>query len=84
MADLEVKCSDCEEVFVVTDGEQQFLRETFGETFSAPKRCKACRQKRKAAKGQPREQVQQEPPRPSEVGNTRREGKGRKRQRRDE
>lgn len=39
-----IKCKDCGEVFEFTDNEQKFYEEM---GYDIPKRCKACRVKRK-------------------------------------
>lgn len=43
--DQEIQCRDCSDKFVFTSGEQSFFAE---KEFSAPVRCKPCRDKRKA------------------------------------
>jgi len=45
-------CVDCGKPFQLTPGEQQFYLEkmSFDANFQAPKRCKACLQKRRANK----------------------------------
>lgn len=43
----ELTCSDCGETFTFTTREQEFFRE---KGFSEPKRCKNCRDRRKATK----------------------------------
>lgn len=43
--DRNITCEDCGEVFTFTEREQQFYAE---REFSDPKRCRACRAKRKA------------------------------------
>lgn len=48
--DQRIKCVDCGEEFIFTAGEQAFYREK-GLT-NAPTRCKSCREKRKAERGQ--------------------------------
>jgi CxxC-x17-CxxC domain-containing protein len=48
--DQRIKCVDCGEEFIFTAGEQAFYREK-GLT-NAPTRCRACRDKRKAERGQ--------------------------------
>ena len=48
--DQRIKCVDCGEEFIFTAGEQSFYREK-GLT-NAPTRCKSCREKRKAGRGQ--------------------------------
>ncbi len=53
MADQEITCEDCSSVFTFTESEQEFYA---SKNLSAPKRCKACRQARKAQRGNgPRE-----------------------------
>lgn len=44
MEDKSVECCDCGETFVWTMKEQEFYK---SKNFSPPKRCKACRQKKK-------------------------------------
>lgn len=39
-----IKCQDCGEEFIFTDGEEAFYKE---KGFPEPKRCKNCRQARK-------------------------------------
>ena len=59
--DVTVSCRDCKVDFLYTGGEQRFFVE---KGFSAPTRCKACREARKAEKattGGP--SVQTTPPR---------------------
>lgn len=46
--DKTIKCIDCGEEFTFTAGEQQFYQEK-GFT-NEPKRCKACRDKKKQSK----------------------------------
>jgi hypothetical protein len=45
MPDKELTCADCHETFVFTEGEQEFYA---SKDFTPPKRCKPCREKRKA------------------------------------
>lgn len=45
MPDKEIVCRDCDTPFVFTEGEQQYFQE---RGLQDPKRCKACRQKKKA------------------------------------
>ncbi len=54
--DKTITCVDCGEEFVFTAGEQAFYQEK-GFT-NEPKRCKACREKKKAAhqNNQPKEE----------------------------
>lgn len=49
MSDLKVTCIEraCGQEFTVTEGEQQFYA---SKDYTLPKRCKACRQARKAQK----------------------------------
>ena len=47
--DKELTCVDCGDTFTFSGGEQRYFAE---KQFSEPKRCKPCRQKRKAAKEQ--------------------------------
>lgn len=47
MEDKNLICEDCNQEFVFTASEQEFFQE---KGFSAPKRCKACREKRKEDK----------------------------------
>ena len=47
MPDIQITCADCSQPFDHTEGEQKFYAE---RNFSAPKRCKPCRQKRKDAR----------------------------------
>lgn len=44
-------CLDCSQEFEITEGEQSFFAsktDDKGNPFSTPKRCKPCRQKKKA------------------------------------
>jgi len=43
--DKDIYCPDCKEDFVWTAGEQQFYEE---REYTPPKRCKPCRDERKA------------------------------------
>ena len=53
MASEILKCLDFRQPFMISDGEEKFLRATF-PNYKPPKRCKDCRQKRKArVLGQP-------------------------------
>lgn len=45
MPDIQSKCYDCGADFVITESEQAFFK---SKDFSLPKRCKSCRDKRKA------------------------------------
>ncbi len=49
MSDQQIACSECGDTFLFTDAEQTFYREK--GLAAPPKRCKACRQARKAASG---------------------------------
>ena len=53
MEDKILICQDCGKEFVFTVGEQQFYKEK--GFYNEHKRCKECREKRKAARRQPRE-----------------------------
>ena len=48
MPDKTIKCVDCKQDFTFTEGEQDFYAE---REYTDPKRCKDCREKRKAEKG---------------------------------
>lgn len=53
MADQQLTCRDCGATFTFTDGEQEFYAT---KNLSAPQRCKACRDNRKAQRASaPRE-----------------------------
>ena len=45
MQDKEIQCADCGRTFLFTASEQEFFQ---GRGMSEPKRCKDCRQARKA------------------------------------
>ncbi|HZS08600.1 MAG TPA: zinc-ribbon domain containing protein [Blastocatellia bacterium] len=45
MPDKQIECADCRRSFTVTEGEQEFFQ---SRGMSEPKRCKECRQARKA------------------------------------
>ena len=49
MEDKPIECCDCGETFVWTMKDQEFYA---SKGFTQPKRCKACRQKKKAAMAQ--------------------------------
>ncbi len=51
MEDKTIKCSECQEEFVFTAGEQEFYQ-TKG--LNDPKKCRACRDKFKAEKAKQR------------------------------
>lgn len=42
-------CAGCKQEWVFEEKEEAWLRDKFGESFSEPKRCKPCRQKRREA-----------------------------------
>jgi putative zinc ribbon protein len=48
MPDQEITCQDCQQPFRWTEGEQEFYAK---QQFSRPKRCRDCREKRRASKG---------------------------------
>ena len=48
MSDKTITCADCGEEFTFSDEEQQFYSE---RGFQDPKRCKACRDRRKKERG---------------------------------
>jgi CxxC-x17-CxxC domain-containing protein len=48
MADKNLKCSECGQPFVFTDGEQ---RSYAAQKYKDPTRCEACREKRRVARG---------------------------------
>ena len=48
----EVECKDCKQTFIVSEGEEKFLREKFGDDFAWPVRCKPCREANKKRKAQ--------------------------------
>jgi CxxC-x17-CxxC domain-containing protein len=48
MPDLEINCSDCGTVFSFTEREQDYYRE---HNLTHPKRCKSCREARRASSG---------------------------------
>jgi len=45
MPDQQIMCGDCRQTFVWSEGEQKFYADS---NFTPPKRCKPCRDKRKA------------------------------------
>ena len=47
MSDVTLKCKDCGNDFVFTEGEQQFYKE---KGFTNPTRCPECRKARKQQK----------------------------------
>lgn len=49
MSDQTINCADCGRDFIWSSEEQRFYRE---RKYERPKRCKACRERRKAGKGQ--------------------------------
>lgn len=48
MADLQLQCSDCGQDFEFSERDQEFFE---SKGFSQPKRCKACRAKKKEERG---------------------------------
>ena len=56
MEDKVLICQDCGKEFIFTVGEQEFYKEHGFE--NEPKRCKECRDKRKAARKAPKEAVE--------------------------
>lgn len=56
MPDKTIKCVECHQDFTFTEGEQEFYT---SRQFSEPKRCTACREKRKAQKDGAADQHQQ-------------------------
>lgn len=54
MDDKTLTCEDCGEEFTFSGEEQEFFAE---KGFSEPKRCKDCRQKRKAGRGRGRKEM---------------------------
>lgn len=52
LKDIEIVCKDCGEKFMFTVREQEFYKEKGFE--NQPVRCKACRDKRKAARNENR------------------------------
>lgn len=49
MSDETINCADCKSDFVWTEGEQQFFEQ---KAFKKPRRCRECRQKRRADREQ--------------------------------
>lgn len=49
LTDQTLNCADCNNAFTFTASEQEFFQQ---KGFSAPRRCKPCRDAAKAAKGQ--------------------------------
>lgn len=47
MPDQKLKCVDCNNEFVFTEGEQSFFKDRFGDDYTPPKRCKDCRKAKK-------------------------------------
>ena len=45
MPDINLVCRDCQSPFVFTEGEQEFFKQ---REYQTPKRCKKCRQLKKA------------------------------------
>jgi Probable zinc-ribbon domain len=48
MADKTITCADCGQPFTFSQGEQEFFQQ---RGMSEPKRCKECRQAKKAERG---------------------------------
>jgi NAD-dependent SIR2 family protein deacetylase len=48
MADKQITCVDCGQKFNFSEGEQEFFQQ---KGMSEPKRCKECRQAKKAERG---------------------------------
>jgi len=48
MDDMKIECMDCKNEFTLNKGEQDFYK---SKGFEMPKRCKACRFKRKQQGG---------------------------------
>jgi hypothetical protein len=85
MADIEAKCieRDCGATFTITAGEQEFFT---SKGYAYPKRCKTCRQRRKAESGsrpvvarEPAPFIEEAPP---VTENRRRQGRDRDQRRR--
>ena len=51
--DKEIECCDCHQTFTFTGGEQRFFAE---RQFTEPKRCKPCRDEKKARRNERQEQ----------------------------
>lgn len=62
MPDKELKCVDCGKPFPFTEGEQKFYAE---KQYTEPKRCKPCREAKKAERQQ--REVAAAPPVPEAV-----------------
>jgi hypothetical protein len=58
--DYEITCCDCNNPFTFSAGEQQFFAERKPVPFTPPKRCKPCRDQRKAQK-QPQQDAYSQP-----------------------
>jgi primosomal protein N' len=52
MPDIDMKCKDCKNDFVFSEGEQEFFQRQFGADYTAPKRCSECRRKRREERDQ--------------------------------
>jgi len=78
MPDKELKCVDCGKPFPFTEGEQKFYAE---KQYTEPKRCKPCREAKKAEREQ--RQGASAPPVPSAVVDDYRDKFNRKRRGRD-
>lgn len=55
MPDKTITCAECKQPFTFTEGEQEFYAQ---RGYSEPKRCKPCRDARKAQKDNASEQHQ--------------------------
>lgn len=49
MPDRNIKCADCQKEFVFSEGEQAFFAQ---KQFTDPRRCKPCRDAKRAAKNE--------------------------------
>ena len=86
--DKELNCCDCKKLFIFTGGEQRFFAE---KKFSEPKRCKPCRDAKRAQKdngngngngnNQEFRNVWMDEPAPQDPPPQRRNGKSRRRNR---
>jgi hypothetical protein len=59
MPDKTINCAECHQDFTFTEGEQEFYAAQ-SPPFSTPKRCKACRDARKAQKNNAADQHQRQ------------------------
>ena len=65
MADTEIVCVDCSVPFVFTEGERAFYE---GKGLTIPRRCKSCRDKKKARQAQGGTREQRAPQHNTDVG----------------